>query len=382
MAILNTPLIHPIYAFDPQYNYSVSFTYTGNQTVRNRAVVLDNDTYQTVYDSVQDRMRPDHVFPGGTFSPGKSYQIRIKVFDAYGNESPFSEPVLFCCYSTPEFRFDALDKNTILHTANPKLTLIYSQKEQEALQDFQFLLYDYDKTLLTSSEHKYDASDMTHIFYGLKNESEYYVRATGTTVHGLRIETDYIKISIKYFLMPANVLFEAKNHPENGSIALESGVIDIGYEIENDNYTIKNSELIIGSDNTLTYNAGFEITDEFKVFLKARKVPLDASFFKMRCPGTGKYLDIRIKRLGKAYYGILNIPYGAKLGHYNIFAEIPTPSLADAQGSLLVDTAGNLLMLAAPGYPDQNTAVFEISYKNGRYDLSIYYENDSTVENI
>ena len=47
-----------------------------------------------------------------------------------------------------------------------------------------------------------------------------------------------------------------------------------------------------------------------------------------------------------------------------------------------MDTAGNLLMLAAPGYPDQNTAVFEISYKNGRYDLSIYYENDSTVENI
>ena len=59
MATLNTPLIQPIYAFDPQYNYSVSFTYTGNQTVRNRAVVLDNDTYQTVYDSEQDRMRLD-----------------------------------------------------------------------------------------------------------------------------------------------------------------------------------------------------------------------------------------------------------------------------------------------------------------------------------
>ena len=35
-----------------------------------------------------------------------------------------------------------------------------------------------------------------------------------------------------------------------------------------------------------------------------------------------------IRDRGKAYYGILNIPYGAKLGHYNIFAEIPTPSLA------------------------------------------------------
>ena len=61
MATLNTPLIHPIYAFDPQYNYSVSFTYTGNQTVRNRAVVLDNDTYQTVYDS-EDVYKRQHQY--------------------------------------------------------------------------------------------------------------------------------------------------------------------------------------------------------------------------------------------------------------------------------------------------------------------------------
>lgn len=93
MATLNTPLIHPIYAFDPQYNYSVSFTYTGNQTVRNRAVVLDNDTYQTVYDSEQDRMRLDHVFPGGTFVPGKTYQVRIQVLMLTATNPPF--PLLY-----------------------------------------------------------------------------------------------------------------------------------------------------------------------------------------------------------------------------------------------------------------------------------------------
>ena len=167
-----------------------------------------------------------------------------------------------------------------LHTANPKLTLHYFQSEREPLQDFQFYLYDYDKSLAASSSHKYDPADMSHTFYGLKNESEYYIRATGTTVHGFSVDTGYIKINIQYFVMPANVLFEAKNHPENGSITLESGVIDIGYEIDNDNYSIKNSELIIGSDNTLTYNAGFKITDEFKVFVKARKLPLNSAFSK------------------------------------------------------------------------------------------------------
>ena len=198
MATLNTPLIHPIYAFDPQYNYSVSFTYTGNQTVRNRAVVLDNDTYQTVYDSEQDRMRLDHVFPGGTFVPGKTYQVRIQVFDAYGNESALSAPVLFYCFTTPEFYFEDMQDTATLHTANPKLTLHYFQSEREPLQDFQFYLYDYDKSLAASSSHKYDPADMSHTFYGLKNESEYYIRATGTTVHGFSVDTGYIKINIQY----------------------------------------------------------------------------------------------------------------------------------------------------------------------------------------
>lgn len=103
MATLHTPDIHPVETFDPINNHTVEFSYTGSQIVRNRAIVLDNETYQTVYDSVQDRMRPDHVFPGGTFSPGKSYQIRIKVFDAYGNESPFQS--LYFSAATPPRNF-------------------------------------------------------------------------------------------------------------------------------------------------------------------------------------------------------------------------------------------------------------------------------------
>lgn len=380
MAILNTPMIHPINAFDPRYHHSVPFMYTGNQTVRNRAVVLDNETYQTIYDAEQDRMRLDHVFPADTFTPGKSYQIQIQVFDAYGNASPLSAPVLFYCYTTPEFHFENIPNDTIIHTANPEIDLFYFQKEKEPLQDFQFFLYNYDKSPAASSGHKYDTSDMSHTFYGLKNESEYYVRATGTTAHGFSLDTGYIKLSVQYFLMPANVLFEVKNQPEDGSISLESGVIDIGYEIDNDNYTIKNSELIIGNDNTLTYNAGFTITDEFKVFVKARKIPLQAAFFKMRCPETGNYLDLHIEKLGKAFYGVLHIPYGETLGNYHIFAELPQPFLSDSQGFLLTDTENNLLMAAGTDYPDLYTAVFEISFKKGLYDLRVYYEANTTIE--
>ena len=67
MATLHTPDIHPVETFDPINNHTVEFSYTGSQIVRNRAIVLDNETYQTVYDSV-----PTTYFREAPFLPEKA----------------------------------------------------------------------------------------------------------------------------------------------------------------------------------------------------------------------------------------------------------------------------------------------------------------------
>ena len=64
--MLNTPIVRKIPAFDPHESYSVVFQYEGNQAVKNRAVIIDNETYQTVYDHEQERMRLDHVIVANT----------------------------------------------------------------------------------------------------------------------------------------------------------------------------------------------------------------------------------------------------------------------------------------------------------------------------
>lgn len=83
-----------------------------------------------------------------------------------------------------------------------------------------------------------------------------------------------------------------------------------------------------------------------------------------------------IEKLGKAYYGVLHIPYGKTLGAYHVFAELPQSCLADTQGFLLADTENNLIMLAGTDYQDLYTTVFEISYKK---DSMIY---TSTMKQI
>ena len=382
MSSLSTPVIPKIDTFDPSQEHLISFLYTGNQITKNRAVVIDNETYQTVYDNEQYRMRLDHSFPANTFSPGRSYQIRIKVYDSFGNESEFSSPVLFYCYSAPQFYFSNLTDNQVIRSANIELNLHYSQAQNEPIKEFQFQLCDYDKSLITTSGNLYDSSKMSYSFTQLKNEHTYYARAIGLTSHDMAIDTGYIPFVIQYVLIPTNVLFVVKNHTADGTISLESGVIDIGYETTNDNYTIKNGELIIGPDNTLTYNNGFTITDEFQVFLKARNLPVNYPFFRMRCPETNETLWLQIENIYGTYYAVLYVPYGNDLGYYNIYAEIPNSYLSDSKGSILTDTQDNILMMVDTKYSDEFICVYDIEYKQGWYDLKVYHEEINTVEDI
>lgn len=377
--MLNTPIVRKIPAFDPHESYSVVFQYEGNQAVKNRAVIIDNETYQTVYDHEQERMRLDHVIVANTLSPGKAYQIKIKVYDDYGNESDFSSPVLFYCFTKPTFKFSNLTNDMIHRTAVLPVKLSYSQSEGETFRECQISLYTYDYVLSTSSNILYDVSNLNHTFYGLKNESVYYLRATGKTTHDMDIDTGYLKVNIQYIMKYSNVILRVKNLPEIGSISLSSNIIDIGYEFENDNWYIKDGELVI-YDNSLTYLSGFSAPSEYTVFCKARKIIPNVPFLTLKTPDGKKSVWLEIQKIGTLYYCVLNAPYG--LGTYNIYKELPKAVLVNDAGEILTDTTNRAFMIVNLDYTDGYTTVFEVRFRKGLFGLQVYYEEDSTVEEV
>lgn len=376
---LSTPLIKKIPAFDPSQNYSVEFSYEGNQAVKNRAIIIDNETYQTVYDNEQERMRLDHVIVANTLEAGKTYQIRIKVYDNYGNESDFSSPVLFYCYTTPSFSFTNITDDMIYRTSVLPVTLNYSQSEGETFNECQINLYTYDYVLSSSSAVLYDVSSLSHTFYGLQNESVYYIRATGRTTHDMPLDTGYIKVNIQYMMKYSNVIFRVLNLPEIGSISMSSNIIDIDYKLENEDYILKNGELVI-YDNSLTYYDGFSAPSEYSVYCKARKLIPNSRFIELKTPDASKSVWLEINKIGALYYCVLNAPYA--LGIYNIYKELPKAALVDEEGNLLVDTTDHVLTLVNLDYVDGYTTVFEIKFKNGYFGLQVYYEEDEIVEEI
>ncbi len=59
-------------------------------------------------------------------------------------------------------------------------------------------LYSHQKVLLQTTNIVYDVSDKKTIFTGLNDATEYYIRATGITIHGMTLDTGYIHILVAY----------------------------------------------------------------------------------------------------------------------------------------------------------------------------------------
>lgn len=91
-----------------------------------------------------------------------------------------------------------------------------------------------------------------HVYYGLENLTNYYIRAIGSTVYGFTIDTGYIGIVVKYKTIVTNM--SANIVPKNGQFFIDANIVAIDYDVKNNNYKIVNGEAIISSDNVVTYN--------------------------------------------------------------------------------------------------------------------------------
>lgn len=365
MATLQTPQIIAINAFDPSYAYDLKFVYDDNQAVKNRLVLTDKDSGNIIYDVIQYGMKLSHNIPSNTLSSGKSYLAQIQVFDEDNNESNLSESVLFYCYSSPIFSLIGISVDEIIHKATLEVSLNYSQSDGELLKEFQFFLYNYDNSICTQSNVLYSSDSKKYIFYDLKNETSYYVRIVGETQHGMKLDTGMVMFHVNYVTIPANVVFEVENHCKEGYVSLFSGIIDIGYNILNDDYFLENGLLTLGN-NVLTYDEGFSIAGNFTIQMEAKKIPLKKHFLLLN---NGK-VSLSIIEICERYYCCINIDNICQ------YKELPKARIITDNESYITDNYGNVLQLMNVDYEDNDLVVFEIKRIDGIWGVDVYYKSD------
>lgn len=348
--ILQTPSIVPFIPFDPSNIQIIEFTYSGNQAVKNRVVITNNTTGNIVYDETQTTMKLQHEIQENSLIAGVQYLIQVQVFDAQGNSSNLSEPILFYCFTTPIFLFLNISDNDTYRNSSIELEVFYSQLENEQLKSIQYLQYSYDKVLLSKSDTLFNMS--SYSFYGLKNNTTYYFRIIGETVHGILLDTGYVKLNIEYKTLPANIVFKVENNYCEGFIKLTSNIKDIEYEFENDNYVLKDGLLTL-NENSLTYKNSFNVYSDFVLFVEAKTLPVQRFFTT-----NNNEFSLSIINICDKYYCKLTL----KNSDFSQYTILPSENLTTSQNELTVN--------------EDDSVIFEVRRIGYNYSLKSYYKSE------
>lgn len=374
MATLPTPILSIISTFDPKNTTNISFTYSGSQIKSKRIIVTNNATSKVVIDNTQLGMKLSYELASNTLQPGQ-YTARLQVFDFNGNSSELSQPVLFYCYTTPTLKFLGLkDKIT---TASIQLNLSYSQSENDGLKEYVYYLYDANMNLVEKSSVFYNSDHYTYTFLGIKNLSRYYARCIGKTIHGMNCDTGYCEFTVEYIVNPNNMLVELINNYCEGYISINCNIIDIGYKIEGDGDPKFENGQVVLDNKKITYFSGFDLSDEFSMFVKARRAPLNTPFFGYDTSNGS--VELSIQKIAAYYYCVLTAK--SAIGNYYRYVKMPGVMLIDKEKNSITDENGNYVGgLVTLDNLNDYIVVFEVKRKDNLYSLKAYYENNGYIE--
>lgn len=222
------PVVKTIHAFDASAAYTVEFTWSGNQAYNNRIVIYNAATQTPVYEDIYpiNHYTLNHDIPAYTLDNNKQYAIQVQVIDITGEESAFSDKYYFYTISTPDFYFDGLSEGSVVYSPTVNLSLVYSQSGTETLTWVRYHLYDATRTVVTETDPDYGCT-MTHSFRGLINKATYYARATGVTVHGMALDTGYVRFTTSYQNPSAYARVYAEPDEDTGFVNYYSNIVVI-----------------------------------------------------------------------------------------------------------------------------------------------------------
>lgn len=225
------PIVNQIRTFDPAFGYTFSFTYNGNQSRSNRLVITDNESNQIVYDNTITTMRLEQSLSiPNDLKTDRQYSAQFQSIDSNGEASPLSDKVYFYCLKTPTFIFSNLPSE--IENSSYEFIVDYSQDEYEMLKEYTFYLWNAAGELVSSSGLLYapnNAANISYKFSGLENNEIYYIQATGSTVHGLDVDTGRCKVNVNYIRPSQYSTFYAENDPTSGVIKFNTNIIIIQY---------------------------------------------------------------------------------------------------------------------------------------------------------
>ena len=329
---LTKPNITQIPAFDATFEYSIDFTYIGDQFEKSKAVIKNNTTNEQVYEGYTNSWQTRFILPANSLVNSESaYNVTICVVDRDGNEGPMSDPVLFYCRSTPVFRFENISDGQRIGTSSYVVNVEYSQSEGELLNSFRCVLYSANKTVLIDSGLIYSTDKLSYTIYNMQDQETYYIEFLGETVNHMSLSTGMYRIVVSYIYPSAFSDIILVNRPHNGDVLVSSNIIAIdGVAVPDPPKYIDDKKIdLTDPGSSVTFPDGYIISSDFQLSILIENPKLYETLIEF---GTSDHIVIKYmenKHNGfdekKAYISV-NV-YNSKKNIYCINSDyVPIPN--------------------------------------------------------
>ncbi|MDE6608596.1 MAG: hypothetical protein K2K54_12720 [Lachnospiraceae bacterium] len=322
---MSKPIINKIVPFDADKGCTVSLSWNGSRAYGSQIIIRDAKMPETiVFDDTISSFSLVHAIPPGILLNGREYIIQAVIFDREENPSPASAKVNFYTYKTPDFYFYNLPKDHVITNASFDASMYYFSADMESIDNYRFYLYDSAKKELLCSDVLYDDMYLNYTFRGLESNCVYYLRCTGTTIHGMPLDTGYIEVTVKYETPDTYSRIYAVNKPKQGCISVATNLIIIQYNgTEEFEY---NNSFINLINRTLYYDKGFLVEGDFTLIIRGMHLWQTREILKMKNDEDGLTISSRIYTDGMLRFK-LTVPNG--IGHYILYTEPQKFSDAD-----------------------------------------------------
>lgn len=225
---MTQPTLNQVPNYDANESYTFKFMYLGAEsTTKNILSIRENKPdSQPVYEKEQISLDKNHSLTPGTLTNGKSYlaKVRVIVNDQTGEQSEWSPEIKFTCYDKPVIRFDTIDQKQFIYTNDVLMSAIYSQKQNEPVERFQFTLYDQRHVVLQKfPERVPNAASPTRFserVSGLEKGKLYYIGLKVQTTHDVIFEK-LQEFTAQYIAPSISGAVQPKMNRDDGQIVVD-----------------------------------------------------------------------------------------------------------------------------------------------------------------
>lgn len=329
-----TVYVKSISAYDATSAQVISFGYSGNQCIKNRIIIYNNSTAVVVYDNTVTTYALEHTIPAGTLTNGTSYYCTITAYYMNGatEESVTSSASnVWKCLTTATWSINGISSGTVIGNSYYDFKINYSQAQNEVVNEYYLVLYNPSGTTYWSSGVLYDISATTTAT-GLPNNTVLYVRAYGTTVNGLSLDTGKIEITIDYQVPNLYSVAYLENDKWHGWVKATTNILDVEgtgsgtYSFVSDKYvdlSSANSSVVFNNNFTLSGNfiveaLGYNVSANKSVITLGGDNLTVVATFRSGTFSSGTLFFAELKELNSGYVlcsNMIEIPPSTNLIH-------------------------------------------------------------------